>query len=64
MGLKLTEEIRKLSGFFCKRFPLDVKERHIKTPSSKEYFTNKFACILGGTFESKSDLLDKILLAN
>lgn len=25
MGVKMTEEVRKLAGFFMKRFPLDIK---------------------------------------
>lgn len=38
MGVKMTEEVRKLSQFFMKPFPLDVKLRHMKRPSDKEYF--------------------------
>lgn len=30
MGLKMTEEVRKLAQFFLKKYPMHVKERHIK----------------------------------
>lgn len=64
MGVKLTEEVRKLSQFFLKKFPLDVKERHIKTPANKDYYDSPFSAVLGGSCSSVSDLMDKILLAN
>ena len=64
MGLKMTEEVRKLSQFFLKKFPLDVKERHIKTPEFRDYYDVPFSAVLGGTCNSVSDLMDKILLAN
>jgi len=35
MGVKMTEEVRKLAAFFMKKFPMDVKERHIQVPEQK-----------------------------
>ena len=64
MGVKMTEEVRKLAQFFLKKFPLHVKERHIKMPSFKEYYDVPFAAIIGGQCHNQSDLMDKILLAN
>ena len=32
MGVKMTEEIRKLAQFFLKPFPFDVNMRHVKKP--------------------------------
>ena len=64
MGIKMTEEIRKLAAFFTKKFPLDVHERHIKKPEGHLYLKSKFAVVLGGQFANKSELIDRILLAN
>lgn len=60
----MTSIVRKLSQFFLKQFPLDVKERHIPVPQYQDYFDNKFTAILGGYFNSMQDVIDKILLAN
>jgi 3-phosphoglycerate kinase len=64
MGVKMTEEIRKLAQFFMKPFPLDVNLRHIKKPQPQNYFTTKFSVVIGGLCRSNSDILDKILLIN
>ena len=64
MGIKMTEEVRKLAQFFLKKFPLSVKERHLKTPEPRDYFDTPFSAVLGGSCRSVSDLMDKILLAN
>jgi len=64
MGVKMTEEIRKLAQFFMKPFPLDVKLRHVKRPEPKDYFQTKAVAIIGGLCKSASDLLDKILMVN
>ena len=64
MGIKMTEGVRKLSQFFLKKFPLHVKERHIKMPAYKEYYDVPFSAVLGGQCHNMSDLMDKILLAN
>ena len=32
MGVKMTEEVRKLAQFFLKPYPFDVNLRHIKKP--------------------------------
>lgn len=64
MGLKMTEEVRKLAQFFLKRFPLHVKERHVKQPEYRDYYDTPFAAVLGGQCASVSDLMDKVLLAN
>lgn len=60
----MTEEVRKLAQFFLKKFPLHVKERHIKTPEMRDYYETPFSAVLGGSCSSVSDLMDKILLAN
>ena len=64
MGVKVTEDIRKLAQFFMKPFPLDVKLRHVKRPEDKPYFQTKAAAIIGGLCKTPADLLDKILLIN
>lgn len=64
MGVKMTEEIRKLAQFYMKPFPLDVKLRHVKRPEPKSYFQYKSVSIIGGLCKNASDLLDKILLVN
>ena len=48
MGVKMTEDIRKLAQFFLKQFPLDVKLRHVKQPELKNYYDTKFTAVLGG----------------
>jgi len=64
MGVKMTEEIRKLAQFHMKPFPLDVKLRNVKRPSDREYFACKSSAIIGGLCKNGTDLLDKILLVN
>jgi hypothetical protein len=64
MGVKMTEEIRKLAQFFMKPFPFDVHLRHIKKPAPQSYFATKFSVVIGGLCRSNSDILDKILLIN
>ena len=64
MGVKMTEEVRKLAQFFLKPYPMNVKERHIKQPAYKEYYDTPFSAVLGGSCFSITDLMDKILLAN
>lgn len=64
MGVKMTEEIRKLAQFFMKPFPLDVKLRNVKRPVDQPYFKVKSTAIIGGLCRNASDLLDKILLVN
>ena len=60
----MTEEVRKLAQFFLKKYPLEVKERHIKMPPYKDYYDMPFSAVLGGQCHSLNDLMDKILLAN
>lgn len=64
MGLKMTEDVRKLTQFFLTDFPLDINLRHKKQPEFQDYFNNKFAVVLGGICKNITDILDKILLAN
>lgn len=64
MGVKMTEEVRKLAQFFMKPFPLDIKLRHVKRPGDQKYFKTKSAAIIGGLCKNSTDLLDKILLVN
>lgn len=64
MGVKMTEDLRKLAQFFLKKFPLDVNLRHVKKPEQKPYFASKFSAVLGGQCRNVGDIMDKILLAN
>ena len=64
MGMKMTEEVRKLSQFFLKKYPLAVKERHIRTPEFRDYYNIPFSAVLGGSCHSVQDIMDKVLLAN
>ena len=64
MGVKMTEDLRKLSTFFLKQFPMDVNKRHIKKPDLKPYHDSKFTAVLGGQCRNVGDIMDKILLAN
>ena len=64
MGLKMTEEVRKLAQFFLKKYPLAEKVRHINQPEYRNYYDNPFSAVLGGSCNSVSDLMDKVLLAN
>ena len=64
MGIKLTEDLRKLAKFFMKRFPLSVHERHFVRPSSQPYFKTQFTVVIGGLCKNHTEMLDKILLVN
>jgi hypothetical protein len=66
MGMKMTEELRNIAQFFLKDFTLDVDPTvyNIQHNSNKEYLTYKSAAIIGGISTSKTDILEKILLAN
>lgn len=47
MGLRMTEEVRKLAMFFMKKFPLDIKNVYTKPPPFMEYYNTRFTVILG-----------------
>ena len=65
MGMKMTEHVRKIAQFFMKKFPLDIDSIYYPKPDlNKEYFTFRSAAIVGGTFTSVSDIIEKILLIN
>ena len=64
MGIKMTEEVRKLAQFFLKKYPLTVNERHIRTPEMRDYYLIPFSAVLGGACHSVMDIMDKVLLAN
>jgi hypothetical protein len=48
MGLRMTEEIRKLAMFFLKKYPLDIMNVYTKPPPQMQYYTYRFSAILGG----------------
>jgi len=65
MGMKMSEEMRNISQFFMKEFPLDIDSIYHKKPdASLEYYTVKSSAIIGGICSSASDIIEKILLAN
>ena len=65
MGITMTEELRSISQFFMKKYPLDIDSIYYKMPDANlEYFTIKSTAIIGGICKSSSDILEKILLAN
>lgn len=64
MGVKMTEEIRKLAQFFMKPFPLDSNQRHVQRPSDQKYFATKSSAVIGGICKNATEILDKILLVN
>jgi hypothetical protein len=65
MGVKMTEELRKLCLFFMKKHPKDIDDIWYVSPSFKSYLINKeFSAVIGGNISGVQDILDKILLAN
>lgn len=65
MGMKMTEELRNISQFFLKKFPLDINSIYYEQPDpSLEYFTYKSTAIIGGICKNNTEILEKILLAN
>lgn len=64
MGVRITEELRKLSQFFLKKHPNEIKSRGYVPPMAMDYHNNPFECFIGGTVRSVQDILDKILLVN
>jgi 3-phosphoglycerate kinase len=65
MGMHMTEGLRNIAQFFMKQFPLDVDSIYVKKPNKElEYYQCKSAAIIGGTFKSSQEMLEKILLAN
>ncbi len=64
MGVKMTEELRKLCQFFLKKHPKDISDLWYNKPSQKAYFNKEFSAVIGGSISSVQEILDKILLAN
>jgi hypothetical protein len=64
MGVKMTEELRKLCMFFLKKHPKDIGDLWYNKPSRKAYFNKEFSAVIGGSISGVQDILDKILLAN
>jgi hypothetical protein len=53
MGMKMTEEVRKIANFFLKKFPLEIDSIYYDKPSPKmDYFTYKSTVIVGGICKS------------
>ena len=64
MGVKMTEELRKLCQFFLKKHPSQITDLWYNKPQQRSYFEREFACVIGGTVGSVSEILDRILLVN
>jgi len=64
LGVRMTEEIRKLCLFFLKKHPNDINNRWYKLPPQMQYFDLKFNAIVGGALKSTQDLLDRVLMVN
>jgi 3-phosphoglycerate kinase len=64
MGVKMTEELRKLCKFFLKKHPKDISDLWYNKPNHKPYFNKEFSALIGGSVSGVPDILDKILLSN
>ena len=64
MGVKMTEELRKLCQFFLKKHPSDIKDLWYPKPAPKPYHEKEIACVIGGTVTSVGEILDRILVVN
>ena len=64
MGVRMTEELRKLCLFFLKKNPHIVKNNWSVLPPVMDYHANFLVAVIGGTFKTSTEILDKILLAN
>ena len=64
MGVRMTEELRKLCLFFLKKNPHIVRNNWYVPPPVMAYHTNFLTAAIGGTFKTSTEILDKILLAN
>ncbi len=64
MGVKMTEEIRKLCQFFLKKHPSHIIDLWYNKPAPKAYHEKEFACVIAGVVSSVSEILDRILVVN
>lgn len=65
LGLKVTEELRKVCMFFLKKHPRDITDLWYQKPQYKaSYHEHEFAAVIGGSIHSVQDILDRILLVN
>lgn len=64
MGVRMTEEIRKMCLFFLKKHPDDIANQWYTKPNIMQYHAIKQAAIVGGSIRSVQDILDRILLVN
>jgi hypothetical protein len=64
MGMKMTEEIRKLCHFFLKKHPSQIKDLWYNQPNRKAYHERPFSAVIGGSTPSVEDILDHILITN
>jgi DUF4097 and DUF4098 domain-containing protein YvlB len=48
MGVKMTEELRKICMFFLKKHPKDIGDLWYNKPSQKAYFNKEFTAVIGG----------------
>jgi 3-phosphoglycerate kinase len=64
LGVKVTEELRKICHFFLKRHPKDISDLWYCKPNKKPYHEKEFASIVAGSVKSVQDILDRILVIN
>ncbi len=64
MGVKMTEELRKLCLFFLKKHPKDILDLWYTQPAASAYHEREFTALVGGSIHSVQDILDRILLVN
>jgi hypothetical protein len=64
MGVKMTEELRKVCHFFLRKHPSQIKDLWYQQPPVRQYHEKPFTAVIGGTISSVQDVLDRILLVN
>jgi hypothetical protein len=64
MGVRMTEELRKLCLFFLKKSPFDNKNNWYTCPPYLPYHEKFLTAVIGGSVRNSQDILDRILIAN
>jgi len=52
MGVKMTEELRKICKFFLKKHPKDISDLWYNKPSRAQYHNQEFTAVIGGSVSS------------
>lgn len=52
LGVKMTEELRKICHFFLKKHPNDIKDLWYARPGPAQYHENQLSAVIGGTIKS------------